>query len=561
MTAAWIPSALEELDGDLADHRVAGTATDEQAAAPNGDTEVDGDSIAYGFGTDDPETQSWPAKLAAATGCTIHKRAVNGSFTSDVLDRLTANPGRTGSRSIFGIGRNDCFYDVPLETTMANIAKIVGLLNGVGREQFMFIGAINARSEPIGNSVYNRVIAFNEAMAAVYPDNFYDIRPDWLALSSPEDQALGLLPEEHFSVDALHPNTLGTSAEASLIQANCTFPLTPGPNPLLRSANLQAIGTSPCVWAPGAKMNPRATAGGIHFTSQNKTFEEFGSYDPETGATVFPGQVSSQGILAILERRDMLTFVNSTAWLGDLNLDVLDGETFLASGESVTRITVKIFGAGVSISKSWELGTKFAGTGGIVWQRCTKLTANTGPGGLGDDFELDIIQFSFLARFRLRRISGSTPCAAHVNITCESGQLATWTRSTITELDVAPPADAYLTGVPTEFPGPLTATNVFPRQLRVTGGTSVILDAKLAGTYLIDLTSPSCAIGISNLPVGAKLEIILNQGFGGNRLVTWSGLWSWSRTGLAPTLSTADFSFDVIQVNHWTSGFFLGTYL
>lgn len=529
------------------------TATDGQAAAPSLDVEVEGDSLSAGFGTTNPATDSWPAKLAASTGRIINDRAVNASTSADVLDRIEANPSRTDKPLILMVGRNDVFPATPLATTMANIASVVALQNGMGREQLMIVGTINKRDEQIGSAVYTRMLAFHAALLAAYPDNFYDLQADLLAQSTAEDQALGLLPPAYF-FDGLHFNNAGTSAVFPLIGANCPFPLEPGPDPLLTAANLPAIGASPCVLAPGAKMHPRTTPGAILYASDEGNLDQFGSYDRATRATTFPGQVNPEGILAVLETRAMGLAAGDTVELGDISWDVQPGGVFSNSGEGDAELRVAFFGIGVSLTKVWEVPATYAGTGGVTWLEVPPR-ADTGPGVSGDDWALQVLQFQYFTRFRLQRIAGTTACTAHAQITATSGQLVRWTASTTTA-GAQPRTPYYLAGVSRRFPGPIIAPSVQAATVQHEQASTIALDVKAGPLHFIRLTGDT-TLTFSNLGLGNTLDVLVYGLSGGVHAITWPPNIVWPG-GAPPTLSGLA-KFDEFQIKPWLTNFYRGT--
>jgi len=70
-------------------------------------------------------------------------------------------------------------------------------------QRIVLIGVTNARSEPIGTSNYNQIVALNADLAAMYPGSFFDVRPFYNAGEATD------IPAAANTDDGLHPNSAG----------------------------------------------------------------------------------------------------------------------------------------------------------------------------------------------------------------------------------------------------------------------------------------------------------------------------------------------------------------
>jgi len=84
--------------------------------------------------------------------------------------------GDVGRINVFWAGRNDN-WATP-DTTLANIASMVATVRAAGHSRFLVMSILNGSSanEAMGQSRYVQLRAINDALAAAYPSNFFDMR-------------------------------------------------------------------------------------------------------------------------------------------------------------------------------------------------------------------------------------------------------------------------------------------------------------------------------------------------------------------------------------------------
>jgi len=85
-----------------------------------------GDSLTYGFGTRDPQKESYPARLKALSGQPVVNAGVNGETTAEGLRRIDAllrrhRPGLT----ILCLGGNDILQGIPQERIRQNLETLI----------------------------------------------------------------------------------------------------------------------------------------------------------------------------------------------------------------------------------------------------------------------------------------------------------------------------------------------------------------------------------------------------------------------------------------------------
>jgi lysophospholipase L1-like esterase len=92
-----------------------------------------GDSLTYGFGTRDPERESYPARLAHLSGQPVVNAGINGETTAEGLRRIGPllkrhRPGLT----ILCLGGNDILRGIPEEEIEKNLEKLIERILGSG---------------------------------------------------------------------------------------------------------------------------------------------------------------------------------------------------------------------------------------------------------------------------------------------------------------------------------------------------------------------------------------------------------------------------------------------
>jgi hypothetical protein len=183
-----------------------------------------GDSMTGGHPT------GWPAQFALLSGATVNARGVGGQTSSQIKDRMIAEPARWGDFTILWAGRNN--YGSP-DTVKADIATMVSKLTTTN---FFVISICNGdwASEWVGGAGYATMAALNADLKTTYGAKFVDIRKMLVDSYNPSlpqdviDHAHDLVPLS-LRGDSLHLNDAGNLVVANAInQAYTPFaPYTP----------------------------------------------------------------------------------------------------------------------------------------------------------------------------------------------------------------------------------------------------------------------------------------------------------------------------------------------
>lgn len=87
----------------------------------------------------------------------------NSVFTPDT-NSLLAYP------TILEAGRNNTDYQSQILTDLA------ASVSALGHSRYLILSIPNGETEPSGNATYNKIVAINNAIAAAYPNNYFDVR-------------------------------------------------------------------------------------------------------------------------------------------------------------------------------------------------------------------------------------------------------------------------------------------------------------------------------------------------------------------------------------------------
>lgn len=183
-----------------------------------------GDSMTGGHPT------GWPAQFALLSGATMNARGVGGQTSTQIKDRMIAEPARWGDFTILWAGRNN--YGSP-ETVKADIATMVSKLTTTN---FLVISICNGdwASEWVGGTGYETLSALNAELKATYGGKFLDVRKILVDAYNPAlpqdviDHGHDVVPLS-LRGDSLHLNDAGNLVVANVInQAYAPFaPYTP----------------------------------------------------------------------------------------------------------------------------------------------------------------------------------------------------------------------------------------------------------------------------------------------------------------------------------------------
>ncbi|MEK6744295.1 MAG: SGNH/GDSL hydrolase family protein [Nitrospirota bacterium] len=173
-----------------------------------------GDSLTNGAGGNGT---TYPAVLSSLFGYrNVHNNNNAGGTSVDIRARFEADIAvHAGDFTIIWAGRNN--YTDPTQVK-ADIAAMVAALPSPRR--FLVMSVLNgnyAGSEYLGFANYNLIIALNNDLAALYPDNYLDIRAHLVSLydpGTPQDVTdFGNdIPPSTLRSDAIHLNAAGYTA-------------------------------------------------------------------------------------------------------------------------------------------------------------------------------------------------------------------------------------------------------------------------------------------------------------------------------------------------------------
>jgi acyl-CoA thioesterase-1 len=177
-----------------------------------------GASDAFGIGTQDPQTQSWPADLSRALGGPVHLINLGiPSATADVAQRdevPVALAMRPALVTIW-LGVNDFDDNVPLATFSRQLQTIITTLKQNG-SPVIYVGNLPDLAllpsfkdrDPI--ALEQQIQAWNASIAAICVASnvtLVDIYTTWSELGTHPD---------YIAADGLHPSTLGAQKIADL---------------------------------------------------------------------------------------------------------------------------------------------------------------------------------------------------------------------------------------------------------------------------------------------------------------------------------------------------------
>lgn len=142
------------------------------------------------------------------------------AFTPDDGQTLGAMPttvwlridpeGRDKALLLLWIGRNNVGtvgWEAEVKTRIAACAR----QHKPASKRFVVIGVTNSTSEPSGSANHTAIVALNAELAALYPDNFLDIRPFYNAGEATD------IPAAANTSDGVHYNSTGKAVIAAAV--------------------------------------------------------------------------------------------------------------------------------------------------------------------------------------------------------------------------------------------------------------------------------------------------------------------------------------------------------
>lgn len=165
-----------------------------------------GDSLTAGTGGTSYPAQLWPLLEVDRA---IYNGGVGGETSTQIADRAVAAASRAADVTVIWIGHVN--FGAPA-TVRADAQRIIDALTGTKR--FLVLSVLNGTGHPLGSADYDTIIALNQSLAALYPDNYFDLRAYLVSQyipGNPADEAdhANDVPPTSLRSDAIHLNTAG----------------------------------------------------------------------------------------------------------------------------------------------------------------------------------------------------------------------------------------------------------------------------------------------------------------------------------------------------------------
>lgn len=155
-----------------------------------------GDSLVYGVGATDGN--DFVSLLSARIGIPIENFGRSGDTTETALARISTITSEHPSLVIILLGGNDYLHKVPLDDTFKNLGVIVDTLQQNGATVLL----IGVRGGLLRDTYEERFAQFAKEKDVAYVPNILD----------------GLIGDERFMSDAVHPNNAGYMKVADKVE-------------------------------------------------------------------------------------------------------------------------------------------------------------------------------------------------------------------------------------------------------------------------------------------------------------------------------------------------------
>lgn len=212
-------------------------ADTDEAAFPGYHIACWGDSFTVGY----PGTSGYPEALAALVPRDVYNGGQSGDSSTSIRTRMLAATNRYSNSAVIWAGRNNY---AALSTVTADIAAMVAAL---GHDRYLVLSVMNGAGEGTGTTAYTDIMALNAALAAAYPDHWYDVRADIVAhydsgISQDVTDHSADIPPTSLRADTLHLNPAGYNLVADGVAAR--LDVLNGPSRLI-----DTIGLAPTIKA------------------------------------------------------------------------------------------------------------------------------------------------------------------------------------------------------------------------------------------------------------------------------------------------------------------------
>ena len=135
-----------------------------------------GDSLTQG--DQDLTGVSYPGALQQLLGVPVYNEGIDGQTSTQIAARMLATTNMHGYTSVFWAGEDNYKQTSdPESQILSDIASMVNALTS-SPKRYLVLSVPNPDGiwGTKGTQVYNRMMALNSALAATYPNNYFDIR-------------------------------------------------------------------------------------------------------------------------------------------------------------------------------------------------------------------------------------------------------------------------------------------------------------------------------------------------------------------------------------------------
>jgi lysophospholipase L1-like esterase len=147
----------------------------------------------------------------------VFNGGVSGETSMQINARVQADTAHRDCVSIFWYGHNNWNKEQVIADITASIATLQP------NTPFVVLSLLTWAPEVAGTDAYNAVLQVNAALAAKYPDNYFDMRSYLVSLYNPNnaqdlaDHASDITPSS-LRFDTIHPNDAGCNAIAAKLR-------------------------------------------------------------------------------------------------------------------------------------------------------------------------------------------------------------------------------------------------------------------------------------------------------------------------------------------------------
>lgn len=171
-----------------------------------------GDSMTGGAGQ-----TSYPTYLSNITKYEVTNKGVGGESSTQIKDRMIAEPANYSKSVIIWVGRNNYTFPAIVKSDIAT------MVSALGHTRYLIIGVVNQNTalEYVGQSEWVKITTLNNDLKTLYGNKFIDIRPYLVSLHTQSAQDLidfaNDVPPTSLRIDLLHLTSAGNAKVADYI--------------------------------------------------------------------------------------------------------------------------------------------------------------------------------------------------------------------------------------------------------------------------------------------------------------------------------------------------------